>query len=232
MARNTNKKRVEKKSVLIALEDKKSSRYYFQSLVKDKGLSGQVIFATHRGSKPKEVLDTLTKHKKEDQHKHRKKDKKNPKVIFYEIEWIVIDRDSHTDFFEAIKIAKENNICVAFSNESYELWLLLHFQLISVHTHRDNLKTQLNKIFLDKFQIEYEKSSQDIYLLVRSRQEIAIQNAKILMVEHLKKHENIDPSKNPLTTIYQLVEYLNSMYNKEKNCECFPIVNTNPKKET
>ncbi len=219
MARNTSKKRVEKKAVLIALEDEKSSRYYFQSLVKDKGLAGQIIFARHRGSKPKEVLDTLITHKKEDKHKNKKKDK----VTSYEIEWIVIDRDSHDCFFSTIKKAKENNICVAFSNESYELWLLLHFQLVSIHTHRDNLKSQLNKIFLDKFKMNYEKSSQDVYLLVRNLQEIAIKNAKTLMTEHLKEHENIDPSKNPLTTIYQLVEYLNALYGKNKKCDCFPI---------
>jgi len=228
MARKTGG-RIEKKAVLIALEDEASSKYYFQSLVKDKSLSGQIIFATHKGSQPSQVLNALRRHKEGDKHKQNKK---NPKVLSYEKEWIVIDRDEHDCFFSTIKEAKENNICVAFSNESYELWILLHFKLVSVHTHRDNLKTQLNKIFSDKFQIKYEKSSQDVYLLVRSRQETAIQNAKILMIEHLKKHENIDPSKNPLTTIYQLVEYLNSMYNKEKNCECFPIVNTNPKKET
>ncbi|MEA3491187.1 MAG: RloB family protein [Campylobacterota bacterium] len=97
---------------------------------------------------------------------------------------MVIDRDNHKCFFEIMKIARENSICVAFSNESYELWLLLHFQLVSVHTHRDNLKNRLNTIFLNRFQIEYEKSSQDVYLLLRSLQETAIKNAKILISEH------------------------------------------------
>ena len=38
-ARNTRAKRVEQKAILIALEDTKSSRYYFQDLVKDKKLT-------------------------------------------------------------------------------------------------------------------------------------------------------------------------------------------------
>jgi hypothetical protein len=219
MARKTGG-RVEKKAVLIALEDEASSKYYFQSLVKDKSLSGQIIFATHKGSQPSQVLNALKKHKKGDKHK---KNKKNPKVTFYETEWIVIDRDNHKCFFSTIKEAQEKNICIAFSNESYELWLLLHFKLVSLHTHRDNLTSELNKIFLDKFQMNYEKSSQDIYLLVRNLQKVAIQNAKILMTTHLEKHQNIDPSKNPLTTIYQLVEYLNALYSKKKKCNCFPM---------
>lgn len=217
MARSTNKKRVEKKAVLIALEDEKSSRYYFQSLVKDKGLSGQVIFATHRGSKPKEVLDTLNKHKREDKNKS--------KITPYEKKWIVIDRDSHDSFFETIKIAKENNICVAFSNESYELWLLLHFNLLSVHTHRDNLTSKLNKIFQEEYGLEYSKSSHEIYALILSRQPQAIKNAKTLVENSLEEYREIDPRKNPLTTIYQLVECLNYLYLKDKNCECYPVVN-------
>jgi len=218
MARSTKPTKVETKAVLIALEDKKSSRYYFQTLVKDKGLSGQIIFARYRGSKPSQVLDTLFTHKEEDRHKNSKK----KKIISYEKEWIVIDRDNHTCFFTTISEAKENNICVAFSNESYELWLLLHFQLVSVHTHRDDLKSQLNKIFKKEFDLDYSKSSQDIYGFLRDKQELAIKNAKILMTAHLEKHKNIDPSKNPLTTIYQLVEYLNSLYDKSKKCDCFP----------
>lgn len=216
MSRSIKKKRLEQKTILIALEDEKSSRYYFKSLVKDKGLAGQVIFARYRGSKPKEVLDTLRKHKIED--------KKKSKTTHYEKEWIVIDRDNHQCFFETIKIAKENNICVAFSNESYELWLLLHFQLVSVHTHRDNLKSRLNNIFLNKFQIEYEKSSQDIYGFIIGLQDVAIKNAKVLVAQHLRDYGKIDPEKNPITMIYQLVECLNSLYDKEKKCDCFPNV--------
>jgi hypothetical protein len=219
MARSTKKKRIEQKAVLIALEDEASSKYYFQALVKDKSLSGRIIFATHKGSQPSQVLNALRRHKEGDKHKQNKK---NPKVLSYEKEWIVIDRDDHTCFFSTIKIAKENNICVAFSNEAYELWLFLHFQLVSIHTPRDNLKSQLNQIFRKEFNLDYSKSSQDIYLLLRDKQNTAIENAKTLMKAHLEKHQNIDPSKNPLTTIYQLVECLNSLYSKERNCECFP----------
>jgi len=214
MARSSNKKRLERKEVLIALEDSKSSRYYFQALVKDKKLAGQVIFAKYRGSNPIKVLNTLKKHKIEEQKKKKK--------TIYENEWIVIDRDNFDDFFTTIETARKDNICVAFSNESYELWILLHFKLVSVHTHRDDLNNQLNSIFLDKFNIEYKKSSQDIYKLIIGFQKEAIKNAKILAKQHLRDYGKIDSNKNPITMIYQLVECLNSLYDKEKNCNCFP----------
>jgi hypothetical protein len=211
-ARNTQKKRVEQKAVLIALEDTKSSKYYFQALLKDKKFTGYVEFAKNIGSNPKKVLEALEKHKEE-----------NIKTIF-EKEWIVIDRDSfpNNDFFGTIETARKKNICVAFSNESYELWILLHFESVNGNTSRKDLNSRLKKIFLDRFQIEYAKSSQDVYLLIRSLQEIAIKNAKILVKQHIKNYGKIDPSKNPITMIYQLVECLNSLYNKDNNCDCFP----------
>jgi len=48
--RNTKRKRVEQKAVLIALEDTKSSKYYFQKLLKHKKLTGKVVFAKHIGT--------------------------------------------------------------------------------------------------------------------------------------------------------------------------------------
>ena len=64
-ARNTSRKRVEQKSVLIALEDTKSSKYYFDALIKDKKLKGQVIFAEHIGTDPENVVEAIVKHQRE-----------------------------------------------------------------------------------------------------------------------------------------------------------------------
>ena len=61
--RKLTRKRVERKAVLIALEDTKSSKYYFQDLLKDKKFSGKVVFAKNIGTNPKKVLESLTKYK-------------------------------------------------------------------------------------------------------------------------------------------------------------------------
>ena len=86
MARKIAKTRDEKKAILIALEDTKSSRYYFSSMIKDFKLSGKVVFAKHIGTNPAKVLEaiTTTKDYKKEYKKH----------------WIVIDKDdwSKDDF--------------------------------------------------------------------------------------------------------------------------------------
>lgn len=86
-------------------------------------------------------------------------------------------------------------------------------------THRKELNTQLNKIFLEKFGIKYDKASSDTYRLIESYQTTAIKNAKNLVNKHLRDYGKIDPMANPITMVYELVEYLNSIYNLSKKDE-------------
>ncbi len=206
--RKTNNKS-ESKAVLIALEDTKSSRYYFEKLISHKKLNGKVIFAEHIGTNPKKVLQAILDHKSEDK---------------YEKKWIIIDRDSFSndDFRGAIEDARKKSICVAFSNESYELWILLHFEQVSAHKGREYLRHRLNQIFRDKFKKEYSKASRDIYNLIIGQQQNAISNARQLVERHLRDYGKIDVEINPITMIYQLVECLNSVNSNTNKCDCFP----------
>lgn len=151
----------------------------------------------------------------------------NPKKE-YKRKWVVIDKDDYKkeQINSAIERAKQLDICVAISNESYELWLLLHFKNISRSTGRKSLKSQLNKIFKEKYKVDYTKSSKDIYNFVIGEQPRAIQNAKALARNYINVDGCINPFlNNPLTTIYELVEYLNNIYSEENsgtNKKCYP----------
>lgn len=197
------------KSVLIALEDQKSSKYYFEKLISDKKLNGRVIVAKNIGTNSKKVLQAILNDKHEE----------------YEKKWIVIDKDDYSkdEFKGAIEEARHKGICVAFSNECYELWILLHFESVNAHINRVDLEHRLNKIFREKFRKEYSKSSSDVYSLIIGQQQTAIDNAKRLVARHLRDYGKIDVLKNPITMIYQLVECLNSISDGKKECDCFPI---------
>ncbi len=212
--RTIGKKKNEHKAVLIALEDTKSSKYYFEKLIRDKGFTGQIVFAKHIGTNPKKVLEALAKYKKE-----------NKKTKF-EKEWIVIDKDdwSRDEFLGVMETARQKNICVAFSNESYELWILLHFERITAYTSRENLNRKINHYFLERFGVEYSKSSQDIYAFIIGLQKEAIKNAEYLFERCMRDEGEIRPfDKNPLTMVHELVKCLNTFYDDEKECKCFPI---------
>ncbi len=60
--RAISKIREERKLVLIALEDTKSSRFYFEKLIQDKGLAGKVTIAKNIGTDPNNVLNALLRH--------------------------------------------------------------------------------------------------------------------------------------------------------------------------
>ena len=47
--------------------------------------------------------------------------------VFYQNIWVVFDKDDFKDFDEAIRLGKEKGYKIAWSNQSFEYWLYLHF---------------------------------------------------------------------------------------------------------
>jgi len=210
--RTLKKQREEKRVILLALEDTKSSRYYFEKLIRDKELLGKVIIAKNIGTNPNKVIDALLKYEKDNN-------------INVPQKWIIIDKDDYSkeEINGAIKRAKDLGICVAFSNEAYEVWVLLHFKYTTSYLDRFDLKKELNGIFENRFNIEYEKGADNIYELTVAYQKEAIKNAKKLIKHHQNSQKVLDIfSSNPITFIYELVECLNNFYENQE-CKCFPL---------
>jgi len=120
------------------------------------------------------------------------------------IVWCVFDKDSFSDeaFGNAINKAKAKGYKVAYSNEAFELWFLLHFHYYDMALGRDDYIVKLTEHIKRK----YRKNDLFMYEILLSRQEKAIKNAKKL----LSKYIPVNPSNNnPSTTVFELVEYLN-----------------------
>lgn len=135
--------------------------------------------------------------------------------------WVVFDEDTKErgDFDNAIKKAEANNWQVAYSNECFELWYLLHFSYYNVDNGRDEYFRKLiaelrlcsPPINLTNWRTQ-GKSISGIYDILSSRQSTAINNAKKLLASHAKKA----PSKQrPSSTVHLLVESLNKLNKKE-----------------
>jgi hypothetical protein len=122
--------------------------------------------------------------------------------------WCVFDRDpskvnntAHR-FREALRIAAKENINVAYSNECFEIWYLLHFHLYDTGIPRGDYKKKLTKLL----GCDYAKNSDDMYARLEDIQPQAIKHAKTL----LASYDCHDPeSDNPATTVHLLVEELN-----------------------
>jgi hypothetical protein len=123
--------------------------------------------------------------------------------------WCVFDRDKNPNnpndsqnFKAAITLAQTNGIKVAYSNDAFELWYLLHFDYYNTGISRREYKNRLT----NKLGHEYKKNGETIYEELKDKQENAIKNAKRL----LQKYDRPNPeSDNPSTTVHLLVEELN-----------------------
>ncbi|NLL07069.1 MAG: RloB domain-containing protein [Clostridiaceae bacterium] len=107
--------------------------------------------------------------------------------------------------------AKQNDINVAWSNESIELWFLIYFINLDAAIHRTDYIKKLNQIFTREGINggRYEKNLKDIFEILSSNDRLyrAIERSKKLRENFGCK--DIQPSKmNPCTTVDILVEEL------------------------
>jgi hypothetical protein len=126
----------------------------------------------------------------------------NQKIVFSEV-WCVFDRDSFpvSSVHLAHEMAAKNNIKLAYSNESFELWYYLHFHLLETGLGRRDYISKLNQLLGYK----YSKSSENMYHALIPHQPKAIQHATQLELGNTP----INTLKCPYTTVHKLVEALN-----------------------
>ncbi|MBP6949053.1 MAG: RloB domain-containing protein [Candidatus Pacebacteria bacterium] len=120
--------------------------------------------------------------------------------------WVVIDKDDHDGFDESISLAKKNDINVAYSNECFELWFILHFEYLNTSIGRKRYFEKLDTLL----GTSYEKNS-NIYHLIKDREATAIHNAKNLEKTHNDSGEDSFENRDPSTTVYLLVERIRSL---------------------
>lgn len=121
----------------------------------------------------------------------------------YDQVWCVFDRDdwSPQDFNRAIAKAKKLKYGVAYSNEAFELWYVLHFEFLNTGIPRKDYCKKLTTLMGKK----YEKNSPTIYDDLVEHQSVAIKNAARL----LSQYSPANPGKdNPSTTVHLLVQAL------------------------
>jgi hypothetical protein len=134
--------------------------------------------------------------------------------------WVVFDFDikhdqlekQKVDFNNAIELAHRNNIKVACSNDSFELWFLLHYQFLDLKWTRHEYYDKLSELW----ECNYSKNGKEIEFCRKIYQRLeederADQNDAIKRAKRLHdKHSDLQyAEKNPYTSVYQLVDELN-----------------------
>ncbi len=122
----------------------------------------------------------------------------------YDQVWCVFDRDCWPvkDFNNAINNATSQGFKVAYSNEAFELWYVLHFEFLNTGIPRSDYFKKLS-LLLGK---TYQKNSEMIYYELFDKQSMAIKNATNLLQNY---HPPSPVKDNPSTTVHLLVQELN-----------------------
>jgi len=128
----------------------------------------------------------------------------------FEHVWIVFDKDDIPldKFDNAIKSAEQLGWHAAWSNDSFELWYLLHFEFLNAAIDREEYKMKLTQhMQTNGIQGKYEKNSARILqLFTPEKRQQAIRFAKKLA----GYYQTSTPyhQRNPGTAVYQLVAEL------------------------
>lgn len=140
--------------------------------------------------------------------------------------WCVFDKDSFSvkQFNDAVQLAKSENISVAYSNESFELWYILHFMYLESQINREAYIIKLTKIFEEKsskkepplFPKEYKKNDPNMYTLLKQYQKTALKNAEKLAKQYTSEFNPSPATQFPVTYVYKLVAELNQWLASER----------------
>lgn len=171
------------------------------------GLDGKVVVPSFAiegmGTSNKRLLLDIEKYLRTD-----------PRI--FENVWAVFDKDDiPKDYFDnSIAQAKNNGWDVAWTNDSFELWYLLHFEYLNSAIDRTQYKEKLKAHFKQNGLSGYEKKDPKVFEILYDKKEVALRNASRL-------EKNYDDSvsyseRNPCTTVHELVGKLVDLENQVK----------------
>ena len=130
--------------------------------------------------------------------------------------WLVFDKDDFKYFNKAIREATDAGFDVAWSNESFELWYLLHFRYQNTAIPRDKCTTALeSEIQKCKPSFKYDKGSSTMHSILAEygNREQAIKNAERLR----NNYQDTDYSRhNPCTHVDRLIREITDPEERKK----------------
>ena len=121
--------------------------------------------------------------------------------------WCVFDQDEHPFVNEALALAAQHEIGVAFSNPCYELWFVLHAQEFRRHTDRHRMQGLSAQLGLTA-----GKGLVDgIWDQMRAQWKQA--DARSVVLDTMHRQNGSPPRSNPSTSVGRLVNRLHEAAN-------------------
>ena len=182
-----------KQSFLIVCEGEKTEPDYFKAF----RMTAATIKAVGQAMNTMTLVNKAISIREADQKRKR----------VYDQCWVVFDKDDFPakDFNQAIQLAEKNGFHVAYSNQAFEYWFLLHYNLYIGPLHRNQYEKMLSKLTGIPY-VKTEGFGAVMYNLLLKRQPLAIKNAEIVLAEISNGNPAEEESS---TTVHRLVKELN-----------------------
>lgn len=190
MARRESQKRpLNKSSAIVIFTEGKSEKLYFEKLNQKYKAKIQVKIS----QETRQGLDLVEEAEKLLSNQRNKKFQ----AIKVEKVYIIFDKDDLKieDLQKAKQKADKLAYTIGLSNESFELWFLLHFESVDSKLVRNQLKKRLTS----NLQRTYHKTDDKMITDLVDRIEIALKHAE-------KFDKNLNISQNPYTNIGWIIK--------------------------
>lgn len=188
---------------LIVCEGTKTEPYYFEGLKKSLPLGVVDIDIKGTGHNTLTVI--------EDAQKARARLEKFTGRNFDEV-WAIFDRDDFPaeHFNNAIFKAQAIGIRCAWTNEAFELWYLLHFQLYENGMLRADYEGKIEGQLSPKIGLtyRYQKNSKEIFDLLQQHGDVKLAITRAKQLEAVFAGRTDYANHNPCTKVHELVEKL------------------------
>lgn len=206
--------RPQRRYYLVVTEDEKSSVFYLEALSAklSPGIVQTAPWLDVRGTgfNTRTLVNAVPNIRKRAMAELRRKTGSD--IISFDEVWVLFDKDSFSasDFDNAICSATAHKYNVAWSNECFELWYLLHFKDVSSPLDRKRIYDELSH-YLGVSHYETLKGDDGKCLHEKMAGSpairVAIDRAKRLEAEATASGHPCS-RRNPCTLVYKLVEPL------------------------
>ena len=199
------RERYVKVTFLIATEGTKTEPNYLNALKKELEATNRFNIDISIEGKGKATKALINKIIRQIENCHQE----------YDRVWAVFDKDEFDDFDEAINLAKSKKINCAWSNESFELWLLLHFKDVSAPMGRKQLFEELEQAIRGALHkknpeaiFDLSKNNDKIYELVANLGSEADAIKRAVALRSNYKATDKPSNQNPCTHMDSLIHEL------------------------
>lgn len=127
--------------------------------------------------------------------------------LIYSQVWVVFDKDDFQNFDEAVSLAEARGFRAAWSNQSFEYWIYLHFHYSDSALHRDNWVKKLSDLLKKAGICEegYQKNDPNVFHFVTTMGSLKVAVGNAIRIEKSYKNKERPSQCDPCTKVHHLI---------------------------